>query len=150
MSQSKLNESEILQIRSMIENIGGKLDLLLGANPEVKKHVQDMFRGKRRLAEIYLTLDDEQVHTQTSTLDFVAHQFEISKQSVGQQLKPLRRAGIIEVVDLPNGEILLKKGSADRIFDLARFLRKEFSIDEPQRRTAESNPPAPQAESVSE
>jgi len=148
MSQSKLAESEILQIRSMIENIGGKLDLLLGANPDVKKHVYDMFRGKKRLAEIYLSLDDEDDYSQTSTYDYVADHFQVSKPNIVQQLRPLKRAGIIQQVDLPSRKVLLKKSSADRIFELARFLRKEFLIDESRRRPAEPNPPVSSTEPV--
>jgi DNA-binding transcriptional ArsR family regulator len=134
----------------MVENIGGKLDLLLGANPDVKNHVYDMFRGKKRLAEIYLSLDDEDNHSQTSTYEHITHHFGTSKPNIVQQLRPLRRAGIVEVVDLPGGKVLLKKSSADRVFGLARFLRKEFHLDEPQRRPAESNPPVSESEPVSQ
>ncbi len=150
MSQSKLTESEILQIRSMVENIGGKLDLLLGANPDVKKHVHDMFRGKKKLAEIYLSLDDENNHSQTSTYDDIARRFVCSKPNIVQQLRPLKDAGIISVVDLPNGKTLLKKNSSERVFGLGRFLRKEFALDEPQRRSAEPNPQVPSTEPVSQ
>ncbi len=121
----------------MVESIDGKLDLLLGANPDVRKHVQEMFRGKKRLAQIYLYLDEEGDHTQTSTLDYLAKVFGSSKPNIIQQVRPLRMAGIIDAVELPNGKTLLKKNSCERVFSISRFLKKEFGLDEPQRTTIE-------------
>jgi len=137
MSNSSLTESEILQIRSMVESMSGKLDLLLGANAQVREHVYGMFRKRPGLARIYLLLDDEEDRSQTSTIEYVASSLGTSKPNVIQQVRPLRLAGIITAIDLPNGKVLLKKNSCERVFGISRILKKEFGLNEPGKRTSQ-------------